>query len=91
MKAYGEMNVYIHIFLTSVLVEGEWSASRPGVVSPPPRKISHWVGGWVSPNACLDDVEKRKFFSLSGLELRTLGRVARSQSLYRLRLGDGGG
>jgi hypothetical protein len=28
---------------------------------------------------------KRKFFTLPGLELRTLGRPARSQSLYRLR------
>jgi hypothetical protein len=34
----------------------------------------------VSPKACLDDVEKRKFLTLSGLELRTLGRVARSSS-----------
>jgi hypothetical protein len=30
MKAYGEVDVYIHIFLTSALVGGEWSASRPG-------------------------------------------------------------
>jgi hypothetical protein len=36
------------------------------------------------PGAGLDDVEKRKFLTLPGLELRTLGRPARSQSLYRL-------
>jgi hypothetical protein len=30
MKAYGEVNVQIHVSLTSVLVGGEWSASRPG-------------------------------------------------------------
>jgi hypothetical protein len=35
--------------------------------------------------ASLDDVEKRKFLTLPGLELRPLGRLARSQSLYRLR------
>jgi hypothetical protein len=29
MKAYGGVDVYIHIFLTSALVGGEWSASRP--------------------------------------------------------------
>jgi hypothetical protein len=29
--------------------------------------------------------EKRKFFTLPGLELRPLGRQARSQALYRLR------
>jgi hypothetical protein len=39
----------------------------------------------VGPRAGLDDVEKRKFFTLLGLELRPLGRPARSQSLYRLR------
>jgi hypothetical protein len=33
----------------------------------------------------LDPVEKRKLFTLPGLELRRLGRAARSQSLYRLR------
>jgi hypothetical protein len=35
--------------------------------------------------AGLDDVEKRKFLALSGLELRPFGRPARSQSLYRKR------
>jgi hypothetical protein len=38
----------------------------------------------VVPRACLDDMEKRKFFTLPGLEFRRLGRPARSQSLYRL-------
>jgi hypothetical protein len=36
----------------------------------------------VDPRAGLDDVEKRKFLTLSGLELRPFGRLARSQSLY---------
>jgi hypothetical protein len=36
----------------------------------------------VDPRAGLDDVEKRKFLHLPGLELRPLGRAARSQSLY---------
>jgi hypothetical protein len=30
MKMYGGMALYLHAFLTSVLDEGEWSASRPG-------------------------------------------------------------
>jgi hypothetical protein len=34
----------------------------------------------VEPRAGLDDVEKRKFLTLSGLELRPLGRPARTQS-----------
>jgi hypothetical protein len=33
----------------------------------------------------LDDVEKRKFLTLLGLELRHLDHPARSQSLYRVR------
>jgi hypothetical protein len=39
----------------------------------------------VGLRAGLDDVEKRKFLTLPGLELRPLVRPARSQSLYRLR------
>jgi hypothetical protein len=38
----------------------------------------------VGPRAGPGDVEKRKFLTLPGLELRPLGRPARSQSLYRL-------
>jgi hypothetical protein len=38
----------------------------------------------VGPRVGLEDVEKRKFLTLPGLELRPLGRPARSQSLYRL-------
>jgi hypothetical protein len=38
----------------------------------------------VDPRTGLDDVEKRKFLTLPGLELRALVRPARSQSLYRL-------
>jgi hypothetical protein len=34
----------------------------------------------VDPRAGLDDVEKRKFLTLLGLELRPLGRPTRSQS-----------
>jgi hypothetical protein len=39
----------------------------------------------VDPRAGLDDLEKRKFFTLPELELRPLSRPVRSQSLYRLR------
>jgi hypothetical protein len=39
----------------------------------------------VDPRAGLDDVEKRKFLTLPGFELRSLGRPASNQSLYRLR------
>jgi hypothetical protein len=38
----------------------------------------------VDPRAGLDDMEKGKFLTLPGLELRPVGRPARSQLLYRL-------
>jgi hypothetical protein len=46
---------------------------------------THWIGGWVDHRVGLDYVEKRRFLTLPGLELRLLCRPARSQSLYRLR------
>jgi hypothetical protein len=70
MKAYGGVDVYIHIFLTSALVEGEWSASRPGRFTQGMSPDIHWIGGWVGPSAGLDVVEKREFLTLPGLELR---------------------
>jgi hypothetical protein len=78
--------VNIHVLLTSLLVRSEWSALRPGRFTPVERAPgTHWIGGWVDPIAGLDDVKKRKFLTLTGFELRPLGRPARSQSLYRLR------
>jgi hypothetical protein len=38
----------------------------------------------MDPRAGLDDVEKSKFLTVMGLELRSLGRPASSQSLCRL-------
>jgi hypothetical protein len=73
-------------FLTSELDGGEWSASRPGRFIPEERSPgTYWIGDWVGPRSGLDDVEKRKFLNLPGLELRPLGRPTRRQSLYRLR------
>jgi hypothetical protein len=70
MKAYGGADVSIHIFLTSALGGGEWSASRPGRFTPEKRAPGiHWIGGWVDPRAGLDDVEKRKFLTLPGVEI----------------------
>jgi hypothetical protein len=85
MKAYGGVDVYIHIFLTSPLAGGEWSASRHGRFTPGGRTSdTHWIGDWVDPRAGLEYMEKRKFLTQPGLELRPLGRPARNQSLYRL-------
>jgi hypothetical protein len=83
MKAYGGVVYRSTVFSTSALVEGQWSASRPGRFTPEEKAPgTHWIGGWVAPRAGVDDVERRKFLPLPGLQLRLLGRPARSQSLY---------
>jgi hypothetical protein len=59
MKRYWGVDVQIHVFLTSVLVAREWSASRPSRFAL--RETApgiHWIGGLVDPRACLDDMEK---------------------------------
>jgi hypothetical protein len=71
MKAYGGVDVQIHVFLTSAPVEGEWSASRPCRFTTTERAPgSHWTEGWVNPGTGLDNVKKRKILPLSGLEFR---------------------
>jgi hypothetical protein len=85
MKTYWGVGVQIHVFLTIALVGGEWSASRPcNFISGEWAFSTHCIGGWVDPRVGLDDKEKLKFLTLPGLQLRTLGRPARSQSLYQL-------
>jgi hypothetical protein len=72
--------------LITALVGGEWSASRPDCFTPGERALgTHWIGDWVDPKVGLDDVEKKKFLTLPGPELRLLGRAACNQSQYRLR------
>jgi hypothetical protein len=73
------VDVQIHIFLTSALVGGEWSASRPGRFTPGKTAPgSHWTGGCVDPKTGLDDMEKKKFLTPSVVKLRPLGRPAHS-------------
>jgi hypothetical protein len=43
MKAYEGVNVYIHIFLTLILVEGELSALRPCRFTPGESAIGQSV------------------------------------------------
>jgi hypothetical protein len=53
------VDVSIHIFLTSAVIGGEWSASRTGRFNPGEGATStHWIGVWVDPRAGLDDLEK---------------------------------
>jgi hypothetical protein len=78
--------IYRSTHILTFALRGEWLASRPCRFTPGERaKGTHWIGGWVDPRADVDDMEKSKFLPQPGLELRPLGRPARSQSLYRLR------
>jgi hypothetical protein len=61
-------------FLTSAVAGDEWSASRPSRLTSGERDPgTQWIGGWVDPRAGLDDLEKRKFLTLPGLELQPHG------------------
>jgi hypothetical protein len=68
------VDVETYAFLISALVGGEWPPSRRAHFTPGTR----WIGGWVDPRAGLDDM-KWKFLTLPGLELRLVGRPARSR------------
>jgi hypothetical protein len=48
MKVYGGVDVYTHIFLTSAVDGGEWSASRPARFTPgkEPSVPTRWEAGW---------------------------------------------
>jgi hypothetical protein len=81
MREYGGVDIYIHIFLSSTLVGGESSASRPCRFTPGETAPgTHWMG----TRASLEHMEKRKFLTLPELEVRPLGRpVVIPTELYR--------
>jgi hypothetical protein len=50
MKTYGRVDVYIHVFLTSVPIGGEWSDPRPRRFTSGERAtVTGCIGGWVGP------------------------------------------
>jgi hypothetical protein len=55
MKAYGRVDVQIHVFLTSTQVGKEWSASLLGEKAP----HTFGTGDWVGPRTGLDNVKKK--------------------------------
>jgi hypothetical protein len=77
MNMYGGVEVQPHSFLTSALDGSEYSASRPGRITPAERAPgTHWIRGWVGPRASLDTAGakgKRTFIFPAGT-----GRPARS-------------
>jgi hypothetical protein len=85
--------------LTSALDGSEWSALRPGRLTPSERAPgTHWIGGWVGPRADLDAVAKEKFPADRGVDRRIIlewilgkyGGKLWSGFIY-LRIGTSGG
>jgi hypothetical protein len=81
MKAYGGVDVCIDPRILDLGTSwSEWSALLSCCLTPGERAPgTHSIGSWVGPRAGLDDVQKKKFLTLPGLELLSLGRPACSQ------------
>jgi hypothetical protein len=77
MRAYGEVDAYIRICLTSTLVGVEWSPTRPGRFTPrgksPRYPLNRSLGGPQSRSG--------RFLIPPGLEPRPLGHLSRTQLL----------
>jgi hypothetical protein len=59
MKTSGGVEPYIHVFLTSALIGGEWSVSHPGRRNLGERVPgTHWIGSWVGLKASLNKIKK---------------------------------
>jgi hypothetical protein len=71
---YGGVDVQIHIFLTSALAGGEWSALRSGRFTPWRKSPRYPFDRGLGVSRAGVDMEKWKFLPPQGLELRPLGR-----------------
>jgi len=73
MKTYGGVDMYLHVFLTSVVDGGEWSASRSSHFTPGEEiPVIHWIGDWVDHRANVDVVvRRRKAFLCSCQEFKS--------------------
>jgi hypothetical protein len=76
MKTYGGVCIDLHFL--DLGTSCRWVVSLTLPVALPSGKQppgTQWIGGWVDPRTCPDNVEKSKFLTLPGLELRVLGRL----------------
>jgi hypothetical protein len=78
MKKYGEVDIYIHVFLTSVLLAGGWLLHVPAALTlGETAPVTHCIGECVGLKIGLDDLERRKILLLQGPKLRPFGHPAR--------------
>jgi hypothetical protein len=81
MKTYVEVDVYIHVFLTSVLVKGEWSASCPGRFNPRRKSPCYPLDRrLIGPQNRSGRRGEEKNIAPTGTQLQPLGHQTRSQS-----------
>jgi hypothetical protein len=60
----------VPLFLTLALDGGERLASSPDCFTPGLRATSiHWIGSWMGPRACLDDMKEINNLLLLEIEL----------------------
>jgi hypothetical protein len=59
-------------------VEGNGQHHARADLPPGKKPRIHWIGGCVVPRTGVDDERRRKILTISGLELQTLCRLARS-------------
>jgi hypothetical protein len=85
MKTWGSGGIALP-FLTSALDAGEWLALCPCHFIPLARGLgTHHIGGWASPRASLDCVEKRNVSCLcQKLSCKSFGHLASCPLLYQM-------
>jgi hypothetical protein len=71
----GGVEVYLHIFLTSALDWGEWSASRPDRFTSGEKTWCCWLRCWVFPRSGQAKVENRKMFAIFEVNTSVLIKV----------------
>ena len=77
-KADGEIEVWIHPFLTSSRDGDEWPVSGVGRFDIRGKvPDTSLIGGWVYPRAGVDVLEETNILPLSGIEALLLGCAAR--------------
>jgi hypothetical protein len=84
-RRLGESRYSSYSFSTLALDGSEWSASRQCCALAPGKGPAVTIARWVCPRAGVDTEARRKILSpLPGIEPRSPGRPARSQTLYVL-------